>query len=191
MAAGAPVPAVVVGLMQLLERVYDYRAGVALEFFVESRSTAPWVIAYTGYYGFEGDPAEHHEDFDNLPGAIERWKQLIGDYFQRAMQVNRLKAFKKDWVPPTVPEYEAVIWERDGLTAVLSSQGPRSRRKRTWALTMSAPDLDIEGTTLMMVPYQEAKDPLPEYVIKVPISRMPEEVNRAWGKIVKAYLETR
>lgn len=184
---------------RVYERVFDYRAGVALEllgliqpvYVANTARTFNWCVRYIGNYGFEGDPKEHVDYFETLEDATERWKELVKDYRSRALSVDRLKAFKKDWVPKTVSNYEALLWEKDGLTAVLSSQGPKSRRKRIWVISASAIKLGIEPMVMIFVPFKEAAGVLPPEAIRVPISRMNAEVRQAWDKLVQTYESTR
>jgi hypothetical protein len=179
--------------IQVFERVYDARVGVLLELAGQALpSKKRWAISYTGQYGFKNDPAKHKEVFPTLAEAMVRWKQLVDDYRQRALGVNRLKAFRKAGFPKYLENYEATIYEKGGLMAALSSQGPKTRRKRIWVINASAPNLGLPAVTKMIVPYQAYKqEELAPYAIRVPLSRLPEELNKAWDTFVSAYLATR
>jgi len=182
--------------MKIVEiaKIRDYRAGVSMDLYgVAKADQHYWEINYTGEYGFEGDPAAHFEQQFSLDTAMKRWGQLVKDYRDRVLGLNRLKAFKKDWVPPFSKNRrsqndEAMIWDRGGFLATMTSQGPKSRRLRIWNIQLSVEVGDLKDfVNKLLIPRSVAKPPLEEYAEAVPISRMSERLNELWAQLAKHY----
>jgi hypothetical protein len=175
--------------------VRDHRVGVSLDLYgVATAKSKSWQIRYAGQYGFAGDPRPHVEGFERLSDAMVRWEELMKDYHSRVLGVNRLKAFKKSWVKLTPGqgmflEEEAVIWQKDVVVATMSSQGPKTRRKRTWVFVVAWMPKDIAdlSITKLIVPASIARGPLPETSEAVPISEIPKRLNELWGATIKMY----
>jgi hypothetical protein len=178
--------------IRVFERVLDYRVGVSLELAGAATSTGKaWVITRIGPYGPGDAVGKHFNQFDTLKDAKPWWKMCVEDYRRRLVEVNRLKDFKKSWVPSIGENYEAAVFEHEGMMAVMTSQGPRSRRNRIWLVTLSLPK--EEDHTVFFFPYhtvgEKEMDVGPKaHAVKVPISRMAEELNRIWVTLVDAYI---
>jgi hypothetical protein len=174
--------------------VVDQRVGVHMVFDgTKLAKRSQWRIAYIGQYGFEGDPQPHTEFFEKLPEAVDRWKQLIEDYHSRCLSVDRLKAFKKDWVPLHVENDEAMLFFRDVCSAVMTSQGEKSRRKRIWWFVETwAGDVEPSGQwNKGLIPAELFKpgqilEPGTEFV---PIRSMSKRINEIWDMTLKLYRE--
>lgn len=183
--------------------ISDYRVGVALSLFgVATPAGKKWSVGYLGQYGFPEDPKPHTEHFKAVGEAMERWKELVQDYHARASVINRLKAFKKDWIPPWTgtrhsANDEAVIFQRDAVAAVMTSQGPKTRRKRIWSITVTwytdvAPDVKKGTYVRLLIPVETIKpgSALETHSEAVPITKMPDRINDLWNTTVALYRAT-
>ena len=177
--------------------IKDLRVGVGLDLLgVADQFGKYWEVQYVGHYGFDGDPDVHKEQFETLEEAVTKWKQLVRDYRARANQVNRLKAFKQDWVPPIgigghSPNDEAVILHKAFMVATMTSQGPKTRRKRVWAIVATATTKnDTWRAQRMIVPASTVKpdEQLSKWCDKVPLAGIPKKLNFYWDAMLKAYL---
>jgi hypothetical protein len=177
--------------------VVDHRVGVFMVLTgTMLKNRTQWRIGYLGEYGFEGDPQPHEEFFGTLAKAMDRWKELVEGYHSRCLSIDRLKAFKKDWIPSfdgRSENDEASLFFKDVGLAVLTSQGERSRRKRIWWFVSewSGSVEPFGNWSKALIPAELLKPgkPLEPATEAVPIRAMSKRLNAVWDVILKVYRE--
>jgi len=178
--------------------IKDYRTGTFLQLSgVATPNGKYWTVEYAGGYGYEEDPGPVHSDsFHTLEDAMPRYQELVMMYHTDALNVNRLKAFKKAWVPPFDNKRhsandEALIFHRNVMMAIMTSQGPTARTKRTWVVSNT---LFTDITTLsagtysrMLIPKERATGPLEANARVIEPGRMNDAVRQLWDATLKLY----
>lgn len=180
--------------------VRDYRAGVDINLNgVAEPNGKYWMVEYSGYWGFEGDPGPlHRESYPRIADAMKRYGQLVESYHGIVLGINRLKAFKKPWVRPIVSSMtevpkddEAGVFHAGFMFATMASQSARSRTKRPWIsiVTWLGEGQNNRVDQAMIEPSSDAHPPgiSESGVLHVPISEMPQKLNKMWGSVVEVY----